>query len=100
MRSLYVDDIAGKLSNYTGTKPKKLVFDKSIYRAKHQEEISRHGRNPEEKRIIDWYLSPRRPYQPVDREKGGNRSLSSGLSVFDLFENKSARSQASSQVKK
>ena len=53
--------------SYLGAKPTKRVYDKRIYSQRHQEEIRRFARNPEEKRIIDWYSPPKKMTEPLDR---------------------------------
>lgn len=37
MRSLYVEDIPGKMMTYLGAQPKKHVYQKKVYREKHAE---------------------------------------------------------------
>jgi hypothetical protein len=59
LRSLYVDDIPG-------AKPVKRVYDKSLIRRRHEEEMFRFGR--EEKRQIDWHVLPRTHVEPMDRK--------------------------------
>jgi hypothetical protein len=59
MRSLYTNDIPGAT-------PTIRYYDKSLIRAKHQEEIARFG--DKQKRIIDWH-TPRQIHQePLERQ--------------------------------
>lgn len=53
--------------HYLGAQPKRHVYLKESYRAKHNQEILRFARNPEEKRLIDWYVPPKKFKQPIDK---------------------------------
>lgn len=55
---------------FLGSRPAKRAFDKSLIRARHEEEILRFGSNPE-KRIIDWYVPPKRFNDPIEQEVEG-----------------------------
>ena len=67
MRSLYNEDIPGTIMIMRGAKPVKRVYDKSLIRARHNEEIDRFGSNPEH-RIIDWYYPVKKVPEPLDRQ--------------------------------
>ena len=49
MRSLYVDDIEGKNKKYLGTKPKRSIYNKSLFKMEHEEKMRRETRNPEKR---------------------------------------------------
>jgi hypothetical protein len=54
MRSLFTEDIQG-------ASPTHRYYDKSIIFERHQKEIERFGKkNPEEKRVIEWYSPQKR----------------------------------------
>ena len=62
MRSLFTDDIPGAVS-------RNLYYDKKLYLYKHNKEIERYGhKNPEEKRVFEWYSPIKRMIEPIDKD--------------------------------
>ena len=59
MRSLYTNDIPGAL-------PTIRYYEKSLIRARHEEEIARFGNK--QNRIIDWYQPREKHVEPIDKD--------------------------------
>lgn len=64
MRSLFTEDIPGAV-------PRNRYYDKELYLQRHLKEIERFGpKNPEYRRVFEWYDPVKRVADPIDRDEG------------------------------
>jgi hypothetical protein len=64
MRSLFTEDIPGAV-------PRNRYYDKELYLQKHLKEIERFGpKNPEYRRVFEWYDPVKRVVEPIDKDQG------------------------------
>ena len=61
MRSLFTEDIPG-------ARPRNRYYSKELYLQRHNLEIQRYARkNPEDKRVIEWYTPIKKMVEPLDK---------------------------------